>query len=64
MGELYSIREIARQLVEDYRRRRMINPHVFFAETPAEILAAMDILKEPRFDGIDKEWLHELGIEG
>jgi len=42
----------------------MINPHVFFAETPAEILAAMDILKEPRFDGIDKEWLHELGIEG
>lgn len=64
MGQPESIREIARKLVEDYRRRRMTNPHVFFAETPADVLAAMAILEEPRFNGLDREWLRQLGIEG
>jgi hypothetical protein len=63
VSELESIREIARNLVEDYRRKRLIDPRVFLSEIPADVVAAMEIVNEPRFDGIDREWLRDMGIE-
>jgi hypothetical protein len=63
MGETESIREIARKLIAEYRWKRKINPSVFLAETPADVLAAMEILNEPQFEGVDREWLRQLGIE-
>jgi len=63
MSEPESIRQIARSLVEDYRQRRLRDPRVFLSETPADILAAIAILEEPRFCGLDREWLRQLGIE-
>ncbi len=63
MGELQPIREIAKQLIENYRKKRLISPVVYFSETPADVQGAVDVLAEPWFDGLDREWLRDLGIE-
>jgi hypothetical protein len=63
VGELESIRQIARRIVEEYRQKRLIDPRVFLSETPADVLGAIEIMNEPRFDGIDREFLRNMGIE-
>ncbi len=63
MGEIESIRDIARRLVDEYRRKRHQYSAVFYAPVPADVQAAMEILNEPKFDGIDKEFLRNMGIQ-
>lgn len=68
MGEFESIREIARRLVAEFRAKKTI-PTVqesvaaeYFSDLVPEKTTAVAVA-EPDFDGMDREWLRQLGIE-
>lgn len=64
MSDFESIRDIARRLVQDYRVKRAVDPIAYAAVAiPADVQAGIEILDEPRFDGIDRQFLWDCGIE-
>lgn len=63
MGEPESIRQIARNLLNDYLERKVLTSTEYCLEIPADVQAAMDVLDTPRFNGIDREWLRKMGVE-
>lgn len=64
MGELESIRDIARRLVAEYRLKRAI-PTVQESAwgSPVNEKIARVPVTDAVFDGMDREWLRQLGIE-
>jgi hypothetical protein len=65
MGELESIRDIARRLVAEYRLKRT-TPTVqesAWGSPVNEKIARVAVATEPVFEGMDREWLRQLGIE-
>lgn len=52
MSEMYSIREIAKRLVEEYNAKN---------QRDCRLPAAQDLV--PIFDGLDRELLRKMGIE-
>lgn len=64
MGDLESIRDIARRLVAEFRLKKSI-PKVerYVAQIPVPEKATSVAVADPMFNGLDREWLKKLGIE-
>lgn len=68
MGELESIRQIAKRLVAEFRAKKTI-PTVlesiaadYFSDLVPEKKTTVAVA-EPEYNGLDREWLRKLGIE-
>lgn len=65
MGEFESMWDIARRLVLQYRQKRQYSVIEAMSEVPADVQAALELLKQPelQLDWIDREFLKDLGIK-
>lgn len=68
MGELESIRDIARRLVAEFKKKKTIPyPQYLYREAydvvPVPEKVTSVAVADPVFDGLDSEWLRKLGIE-
>lgn len=49
-------------MIAEHRAKKQASLYAWLAESPAEVQGAVDVVNEVRFDGIDREWLREMGI--
>lgn len=65
MGEFESMWDIARRLMLQYRQKRQYSVIEAMSEVPADVQAALELLKQPelQLDWIDREFLKDLGIK-
>lgn len=64
MGELESIRDIARRLVAEWRGKKTIPTVQQFVDEPSCTEKTTTVaVAEPELDGMDREWLRQMGIE-